>query len=315
MADLVSVITPAFNAAPWIGEAIASVQAQSHPRWELLIVDDGSTDSTAEIVAEYAAADGRIHLFRQANSGLPAIARNRALAEATGDWIAFLDSDDLWLPEKLEAQLRLMAGSKGWCFSNIEHFGTALNQPMGPNWPKDWRPPVPYFREALLNAGPPNIGVFVHRELLRLISPGDDISRAFDTTPEPDAVVEDWLLCLRLAKQCEPRYDPAILGRYRHLTGSVSSAGERPFERALNTIQLLESEGLSPDLVRRARRLQESKIATARLVCGRPDWRPLLRRSTTPPASLRDLYLYTLSWLPESMAQAGYKLGLNLNRG
>ena len=106
---LVSVITPCYNSAPFIAETVASVQAQTTSSWEMLLADDCSTDRTREIIAEIAAQDPRVVLIaRQANGG-PAAARNSALAQARGRYIAFLDHDDLWLPDKLTRQLAFMA--------------------------------------------------------------------------------------------------------------------------------------------------------------------------------------------------------------
>lgn len=105
--QLVSIITPAYKSQDVIAETIRSVQAQSYPHWEMLIVEDGSPDNTAEVVASFAATDRRIRLIRQANSG-PAMARQKALDNARGRYIAFLDSDDLWLPDKLKRQLDFM---------------------------------------------------------------------------------------------------------------------------------------------------------------------------------------------------------------
>lgn len=105
--NLVSIIMPAYKAAAYVGEAIRSVQAQEHSDWELLVVDDGSPDETAACVSDHARYDSRIRLIRQCNSG-PALARQRALDAAQGRYIAFLDADDLWLPVKLERQLKFM---------------------------------------------------------------------------------------------------------------------------------------------------------------------------------------------------------------
>lgn len=106
--DKVSVIMPLCNAAAYVGESIRSVMNQTHSDWELIIVDDCSTDSSVEIVKEYMASDKRIILLQnQKNSGA-AISRNYALANATGKWIAFLDSDDLWDEGKLEKQICFM---------------------------------------------------------------------------------------------------------------------------------------------------------------------------------------------------------------
>src|SRR3954451_15446756 len=102
---LVSIITPSWNVAPLIGETIASVQAQTMTDWELFIADDCSTDQTAAVVESHAASDPRIKLIRQPRNGGPALARQAAIEQAQGRFIAFLDSDDLWLPAKLERQI------------------------------------------------------------------------------------------------------------------------------------------------------------------------------------------------------------------
>jgi teichuronic acid biosynthesis glycosyltransferase TuaG len=102
---LVSIITPSWNVERLIGETIESVQAQTFGDWELLIADDCSTDQTPDVVSRYAAADPRIKLIRQPRNGGPALARQAAIDHATGRYLAFLDSDDLWLPNKLERQL------------------------------------------------------------------------------------------------------------------------------------------------------------------------------------------------------------------
>jgi len=97
-----SVIMPVYNHADYVGEAVASVRRQTVEDWELLIVDDGSTDGSGRIVDRLAAEDGRITVMHQANAG-PAAARNAALARARGDWLAFIDSDDVWYDDALAA--------------------------------------------------------------------------------------------------------------------------------------------------------------------------------------------------------------------
>ena len=105
---LVSIITPSWNCGKFVEETIQSILAQTYTHWELLFQDDCSTDDTRELVMQYAARDARIkYACNPKNSGA-AITRNNALQRATGRWIAFLDSDDLWLPEKLEKQLQFM---------------------------------------------------------------------------------------------------------------------------------------------------------------------------------------------------------------
>lgn len=103
--ELVSIITPAYRAAAVLPDTIASVLAQTYPNWELLIADDCSPDGTRAVIEAWARRDARIRLIALHRNSGPAAARNAALSEARGRWIAFLDSDDLWLPEKLECSL------------------------------------------------------------------------------------------------------------------------------------------------------------------------------------------------------------------
>lgn len=105
---LVSVITPAFNAAGFIQEAIGSVRSQTYPNWEMVVADDCSEDETRSLVGAASEADGRVRLLELSENGGPAAARNAALDAARGRYVAFLDSDDLWLPTKLEDQVSFM---------------------------------------------------------------------------------------------------------------------------------------------------------------------------------------------------------------
>jgi teichuronic acid biosynthesis glycosyltransferase TuaG len=106
---LVSIVTPAYNAERFLPEAIDSVLSQSYGDWEMFVVDDCSRDATRNVVERYAARDQRVRpIFLERNSG-PAMARQAALEAAQGRFVAFLDSDDLWLPLKLERQLAFMA--------------------------------------------------------------------------------------------------------------------------------------------------------------------------------------------------------------
>ncbi|MBD5359292.1 MAG: glycosyltransferase family 2 protein [Bacteroides sp.] len=111
MNNKVSIITPAYNASRFISQTIDSVIKQSHPEWEILIVDDGSKDNTAEIIAEYSAKDPRVKLIKQENGG-SAAARNNALRNASGKYVCFLDADDLWDPNFLESQIKFMTDNK-----------------------------------------------------------------------------------------------------------------------------------------------------------------------------------------------------------
>lgn len=99
---------PAYNCADYIAESIKSVQNQSYRNWELIVADDNSTDGTVDTVRSMAADDNRIHLLETDINLGPAAARNRAINAAQGDYIAFLDSDDIWYPDKLSRQISFM---------------------------------------------------------------------------------------------------------------------------------------------------------------------------------------------------------------
>lgn len=113
-AGLVSIIMPSYNTASFIEETIQSVLNQTYTNWELIIVDDCSTDNTNEVVDTI--KDCRIHYLKNEKNSGAAISRNKALREAKGQWIAYLDSDDLWMPEKLEKQIKFME-ENGYVFS------------------------------------------------------------------------------------------------------------------------------------------------------------------------------------------------------
>jgi glycosyltransferase involved in cell wall biosynthesis len=102
---LVSAAIPAYNAARFLADAVDSVLAQTYPNLEICIVDDGSTDNTPQVIERYR-DEPRVRAFRQVNAG-PAAARNHAVRESKGAFLAFLDADDLWLPDKIERQLRV----------------------------------------------------------------------------------------------------------------------------------------------------------------------------------------------------------------
>lgn len=118
MDELVSIIVPVYNVEKFIGETMDSVAAQTYPHWELLLVEDGSSDRTAEIIQDYIREkkENRIRLIAQPENMGAARARNRGLQEARGRYIAYLDADDLWAPEKLERELAFMK-EKGAAFA------------------------------------------------------------------------------------------------------------------------------------------------------------------------------------------------------
>ncbi len=111
MQPLVSVIIPTYNRADMLSRAIESLQKQTHTNWEALIVDDASKDNTAEVVEKWQQQDKRIHFFPLKSNGGACVARNVGIDNAKGEFITFLDSDDEYLPEKIELQVRCFESS------------------------------------------------------------------------------------------------------------------------------------------------------------------------------------------------------------
>lgn len=127
---LVSIVMPAYNAVKTIGQSIDSVQAQIFTDWELLVVDDCSSDETCSIVRGYTSIDNRINLIQQPTNAGPARARNVALRAARGRYIAFLDSDDCWPPQKLERQVNFMIERKSvLSYTLYRRFMADIKQP------------------------------------------------------------------------------------------------------------------------------------------------------------------------------------------
>ncbi|MBR5597809.1 MAG: glycosyltransferase family 2 protein [Lachnospiraceae bacterium] len=120
---MISIITPVYNAANFIKKTMEMVQAQSYTNWELLLVDDGSKDDSVSVIKSYLQEnpDERIRLIEKGVNEGAALTRNRGIKEAKGRFIAFLDADDVWLPDKLELQMRFMEEKRaGFVFSAYE---------------------------------------------------------------------------------------------------------------------------------------------------------------------------------------------------
>lgn len=228
-APLVSVITPACNAEAFIAETIASVQAQTLSDWEMLVADDASGDRTAEIVAGLAAQDPRVRLIRLERNGGVARARNAALAEARGRFIAFLDSDDLWLPQKLQRQVAFMkerdAAVSYTAFRRIDESGSRIGR---------------------LVAVPPRL---TYRQLLKNTAIATLTGMADTAKTGPlrmtQARRDDYILWLSILKRgfvAEGLQED--LARYRVVRGSLSSKPKRSAAWVWNVYRRVE--GLGP---------------------------------------------------------------------
>ena len=198
----VSVIIPTYQRAAELERAVRSVLAQSHPVHEVLVCDDGSTDGSAERIA--ALADERVRWITGPRAGRPAIPRNRGIQQATGDWVAFLDDDDSWLPNKLALQLQRCAQENTQaCCTNAER--VLPGSEHGSPYFQDLR--GPFALEQLL---PVNrvicSSVLVRRELLQKAGgfPEDEGLRA----------LEDYALWLRITAFTAFSYCPEALVRY-----------------------------------------------------------------------------------------------------
>jgi glycosyltransferase involved in cell wall biosynthesis len=201
-----SLIIPTFNHARFVGAAIDSALAQTVSAFEIIVVDDGSTDETPAVLARYAA---RIRVLRQENRGLSA-ARNAGLAAAHGKFVSFLDADDVMAPTKLAAQLEVLERSHaiGWTYCDVlmetvvtgatarasERFGYASRALDG------W-----LFPELIHGNFIPAIAPLVRRTAL-------EVAGGFD---ERLTALEDWDMWLRLSLIAEARYTPAVLVTYR----------------------------------------------------------------------------------------------------
>ena len=209
----VSVVIPTYNRAALLVEAVESVLAQTFADLEVIIADDGSTDGSAELVA--ALGDERVEVLRLDHSGTPAVARNAALARARGELVAFLDSDDVWVPEKLERQVAILHRSPGVglvCSNSsvIDEDGNGIRDRY---LPPDEGASGDVLAELLDVNFVVNSSAVARRELV-------EQAGAFSEDPRLRAV-EDYDLWLRVAATCEVVYLPEALVGYREHGGSV----------------------------------------------------------------------------------------------
>jgi teichuronic acid biosynthesis glycosyltransferase TuaG len=205
---VVSVVMPAYNAASVVGASIRSVVAQQFTRWELIVVDDHSSDDTALQVQVFAARDGRIRLIQLEENRGPAVARNAAIAAARGRYVAFLDCDDLWLPGKLGRQLEFMEAS-GAAFSYGAYYKIDAG---GHRCGRVDVPPRTTYRELLkTNVIGCLTAMYDTRSVGRVFMPG--IRKG-----------QDYGLWLDLLKRVNCAYGmPEPLAEYRVRSGSISA--------------------------------------------------------------------------------------------
>lgn len=215
LAPTVSILTPAYNSAPFIAHTIESVFRQSFPSFELLVVDDGSTDETAAVVRSFMRRDPRIRLFAQANCGIAA-ARNAAIAHASGRFFALLDSDDLWLPGYLEEQLAILEGHPEIAVLSanaINLGGTADGEPLLPMYSRDHLRPVSLLKLVQVEDSLSILSIF-RREVVDAIG-------GFDETLRRSEDYDFWLRSA--AAGFHIVVNPKPLGLYRRRPDSLSA--------------------------------------------------------------------------------------------
>jgi teichuronic acid biosynthesis glycosyltransferase TuaG len=205
-----SVIMPAFNAEGYVASAIESVLAQTRENLELLVIDDKSTDSTRDIVRSYVARDDRVVLLELSENRGAAVARNRGLDIARARYIAFLDADDLWHPDKLDRQLTLMDKHQ-WGFSCTSY---SVIGPTGKLLGKTVRMARCLDLKGYLNHNLiQTVGVVVDRSMVQY-----DLLYAPDLRRRQDAAT--WIQVLRGGTKCYGVSE--VLAFYRRTPGSLS---------------------------------------------------------------------------------------------
>ena len=272
MQTKVSVIIPAYNSAQFIAETIRSVLAQTYDNFEIVVVDDGSTDLTLEVLSGFGE---QIKLLTKANGG-PASARNLAIRNSSGAYIAFLDGDDLWMPEKLAEQVAFLEAHPevGMTYSEALMFAEVGGE-------KQIRGQIGFtgetsFCHLLLGDHIPNSTVMMRRECLDKIG---WLNESRDLI-----AVEDYEYWLRLAKSFSIKAIAKPLAYYRVHANNLMGDGE-DIERSLRLpiIALNETEKLFPDCWRECG--MEKKLLLARLTIRagfaykqRGDWWNCLRK-------------------------------------
>jgi len=204
--NLVSIIIPAYNAEKFISATIESALQQSIDYKEIIIVDDGSTDSTLSIVKSFG---DKVKCIQQENQGVSA-ARNKAVNAAVGKWIAFLDADDIWYPEKLEKQLTFMGDAK-WSYTDSQYVGDHINSTI-------YRSDLTSMHEGLVYAELIVTNFLTTSTILM----SKDLYLEHGGMDESLVALEDWNLWVKLSRDNKISYIKESLAEYRVYPGSTS---------------------------------------------------------------------------------------------
>ncbi|HEX6747222.1 MAG TPA: glycosyltransferase family A protein [Longimicrobium sp.] len=251
---LVTVVIPTRDRLPMLRQAVASVVAQTYPRWELVVADHGSTDGTAAWLAEM--DDPRVRSIPTDPARHVGHVRNRGAAMGTGDWIAFLDSDDVWLPRKLELQVAAMRGSPArWCYAGYELMdgaGRTVPMRLGEYRPLSGR----IAREVVAQQANVFVGtLLVERRLFEELGGFCEDERARGR--------EDYELEMRLALHAEALALPDVLARVRDHPGRMTARMPDTYEREAAAYELFLEAGPPEELARLARAMRSRSLVEA----------------------------------------------------
>lgn len=220
--ELISIIVPVYNAERFIEQTINTVLRQTYKKWELILVDDKSTDNSIKIINKYIQENNNIKLIQNENNSGAAVSRNKGIDAAKGEYIAFLDADDLWKKDKLEKQLKFMKEKKcafsftGYEFANEEGIGNGK------------RVKVPYainYKQALKNTTISTITVMLD---MKKFSKKDDIYM-------PNIKSEDTACWWKILKNIDKAYGlEEVTAYYRRTQGTLSANKLKAIERIWN---------------------------------------------------------------------------------
>jgi len=221
---LVSVVIPAYNSSSFLVEAIDSALDQTYPVCEIIVVDDGSTDNTTHVLREYI-QQGKIVYVHKKNGG-PAAARNLGIARSKGEFIALLDADDIWLPEKLKRQMRLFQNEHiALVYSDMEFFGAATKYKSCFEAGNPFRGDV---AKMLINGNfIPTSSVVIRKSVFVEVGGFNEDTHFF--------AVEDYHLWLRVAARYGFDFSDSILVRYRVHGAQISRNVVKTY-RGLRTV-------------------------------------------------------------------------------
>jgi glycosyltransferase involved in cell wall biosynthesis len=273
---LVSVIIPSWNGAAVLEEALRSAQTQSYRHFEVIIVDDGSTDDTAKIAGRFCESDARFRLLHQANAGV-SVARNTAMEQARGEFIAFLDADDVWMPGKLARQIPLFREDSRTNLVFTNFFAWDGEQDLAHRYRSD--KPLPegdamprLIRSCLYLTST----VIVPRQFLSLAGGFDPELRE----------AQDWDLFLRLGEHgLRARGIREPLARYRRWPGNRTG---QKLKFAVAAVRVLEKNlGATQRPALRPAYRRSLSFARAKLELARARYRIETEPDTVPPAILR----------------------------